>query len=54
MFERTHAFVSAHFIRHYTVIFCQLMQKRKNSAVHWKTYYFNPISLHVTLTHCNR
>ena len=27
---------------------------RACSVVHWKTHYLNPISLHVTITHCNR
>ena len=63
MFERTHAFVPDHFIRQYTVNCYFLLinakkqkqkQTRKNSVVHWKTHDLNPISLHVTITHCNR
>ena len=56
MFERTLALVSDHFIRHYTVnnIFCKLMQKRKNGAVHSKRHELSPTSLHVTRAQCNR
>ena len=50
MFERTHAFVPEHIIRHYTVDYYFLLI----NAVHWKTHDLNPISLHVTITHCNR
>ena len=57
MFERTHAFVPDHFIRHYTVNYYFLLinvKKCKSSAVHWETHDLNPISLYVTITHCNR
>ena len=54
MFERTHAFVPGHFIRHYTFNYYFLFINAKNSAVHWKKHGLNPISLHVIRTHCNR
>ena len=57
MFERTHAFVPDHFIRHYTVNYYFLLinaKNAKNSAVYWKTHDFNSISLHITITQSNR
>ena len=57
MFERTHAFVPDHFIRHYTVNYYFLLinaKNAKNSAVYWKTHDFNSISWHITITQSNR
>ena len=56
MFERTHAFVPDHCIRHYIVNYCFLLinEKFQTSAVHWKRHDLNPITLHVMRTQCNR
>ena len=57
MFKRTHSFVPDPFIRHYTVDYYFLIINAKNAKqcrTLEKKQDFNPISLHVMRTQCNR
>ena len=57
MFDRTHSFVLNHLIRHYTFnnIFLLINAKNAKTAPYiGNAQDLNPISLHVTRTHCNR
>ena len=57
MFERTHAFVPGHLIRHDTFNYYFLLinaKKAKKCRTLEKKQDLNPISLNVMRTHCNR
>ena len=57
MFERTHAFLPGHFIRHYTFNHYLLLINAKNAKTVpyiGKKHDLNQVSLNVMRAHCNR